>query len=176
MSAQNTPQRPTARLVVAAVMLALVAVLALGACAKSTTSAASPEDKKAMMESVAKWNVAQGAVDLPALKALIYDPKNELGLATATPPADAQKVKVAWKWAGEKIVMTAPDSPEIATMTIAPPTSTVNAVLMDGADGSPPLAFVMTKVDGIWKIDVPATLKAAAASAPSEAAPPAATP
>jgi len=175
VSAQNTNQSPTARLVVAVTMLALVAVLGLGACAKSNGSTVSAQDRKAMMETVAKWNVAQGAVDLPGLRGLIYDPQNELGLATATPPADTQKIKVAWKWAGDKIVMTAPDVPEITTMTIAPATSTPNAVLMEGGT-APPLSFIMKKVDGVWKIDVPETLKAAAASTQGESTLPSETP
>ena len=172
MSEQNSNQRPTARLAIAIAMLAFVALLALGACAKSSTPTVSAQDKKAMMETVAKWNVAQGAVDIPGLKALVYDPKDELGLATATPPADAEKVKVAWKWDGDKILMTAPDVPDITTMTIAPATSTPNAVLMEGGNGTPPLSFVMKKVDGVWKIDVPETLKLAAASAQGESAVP----
>ena len=58
-----------------------------------------------MLESVAKWYVAQGALDIAGFKAGIYDPEDILGVATMTAaPEGAQKSEVKWEWAGETVV------------------------------------------------------------------------
>ena len=162
-------RRPTARLVVAAVMLSLVGVLGLAACAQSSNSAASTQqDHQAMMETVAKWYVAEGAANLDGIKAAVYDPTAILGLATATPPpADQPTTTVVWKWVGEKIVLTVPKSPEEPTVTVVA-SATPDVVLLSDATGAGGTLY-MRKVNGVWKIDVLATQKAAEAADAADA-------
>jgi hypothetical protein len=163
MSATRSRTRPAARLIVAATMFATAAVMGVSACAKSTAST-SP-DRKAMMESVAKWYVAEGAADLEGVRAGVYDPTNLLGLATATPPpADVQTTTVIWKWEGDKILLAAPNNPQETTVTIVA-SSTPDVVLIADELGQGG-ALIMKKVDGAWRIDVVETKKAAEAAAP----------
>jgi hypothetical protein len=169
----NVPrcERPTARLVLAAVMLALTAVVGLSACAKGavpTTSQVSAQDRKTMMESVAKWYVAQGAADLGGIRAAVYDPTNILGLATATPlPSEVETVTIVWKWVGNKIALTIPGMPEEPTMTVAASPTTPTVVEIDDGTGLNG-ALYMKKVDGVWKIDITETQKALDAAAAQE--------
>jgi hypothetical protein len=145
--------------------LALAAVLALSACAKSTpkTPQLSEQDRKAMVESVAKWYVAQGAADINGIRAGVYDPANLLGLATATPPAGVERLTVVWKWTGDKIVLTIPSRPDEPTTTVAASPTTPTVVQIDDGTGFSGTLY-MTKVDGVWKIDAGETVKAADAA------------
>jgi len=157
-------------------MLALLAcVLLLAGVAGGCKSASSggektaAPDKKAMLEAVAKWYVAQGALDIAGFKAGIYDPENILGVATMTAaPAGAEKSEVKWVWQGETIVVTVPS--EQSTITLVASPQQANVVLLKDALGQGG-TFVMKEDGGVWKIDVAETQKVSAAenAVPQEA-------
>ena len=121
-----------------------------------------------MLEAVAKWYVAQGALDMAGFKAGIYDPEDILGVATMTAaPEGAEKSEVKWEWAGETIVVTVPSEQSTITLTASP--EQANVVLLKdaiGQDGT----FVMKNDNGVWKIDVAETQKVsdAQSAAPQE--------
>lgn len=122
-----------------------------------------PDEKKVMLESVAKWYVAQGSLDIAAFKAGIYDPTDSLGVATmTTAPEGATKSEVKWVWTGDKIVVTVPSAPSTITLSASP--NQANVILLQdqlGQDGT----FVMKKIDNVWKIDVVETQKLTDAAA-----------
>lgn len=121
------------------------------------------DDQKAMLEAVAKWHVAQGAVDLAGYKAGVYDPEDILGIATmTTPPPDAEKYDVKWAWSGDKIVLSIPS--ESTTITLSAPADKPGVVsLMDTFGQS--ATYVMKKDGAVWKIDIAKTQEAAKAQA-----------
>ena len=100
----NTNKRPTWMLALLACALLLAGVAAGCKSASNTaTPTAAPAEKKAMLESVAKWYVAQGALDMKGFKDGVYDPQNILGVATMTAaPEGAQKSDVKWSWVGRQ--------------------------------------------------------------------------
>jgi hypothetical protein len=145
--------------------VSLLAVLLVGC------SAGGGADQKAMLEAVGKFYAAQGALDLPAMKAAIYDPQNVSGIATATVPPDAKKTEVAWKSAGDKVTITIPSQELTLTVTVAK--SPANAVLVSDPSGQGE-TLIMKKDGGVWKIDFAETQKAIAAKAatpPSQGVP-----
>jgi hypothetical protein len=150
--------RPVWMLVLLACVLLLAALA--GGCKSATkeqTPAANP-DKKAMLESVAKWYTAQGALDLAGFKAGIYDPDNILGVATMTAaPKGAKKAEVKWSWSGDNIVLTIPSEQSTITLTASP--NQANVVLLKDAAGQGG-TFIMKKEGTVWKIDVSETQKA----------------
>ncbi|NTU71820.1 MAG: hypothetical protein HGB10_08390 [Coriobacteriia bacterium] len=150
-------------MIAALVCVLLIAGVATG-CKPSET-----DQKKAMLESVAKWYVAQGALDMAAFKAGIYDPDDILGVATMTAaPPGAVKTEVSYAWAGDSIMMTVPSEGSTLTLTASP--NQANVVLLKDAAGSNG-TFVMKDVDGVWKIDVAATQELQAAETSATAAP-----
>ena len=164
----TTRTRPTWMLALLACALMLAGVAA--GC-KSATPGASPDDKKVMLESVAKWYVAQGALDIAGFKAGIYDPTDTLGVATMTAaPEGATKSEVKWAWNGDKIVVTVPSAPSTITLSASP--NQANIVLLEDQTGQGG-TFVMKKVDNAWKIDVVETQKVTDAE---NAAPPSGAP
>jgi hypothetical protein len=128
-------------------------------------------DQKAMLETVGKFYAAQGALDLPAMKAAIYDPQNTSGIATATIPAGATKTEILWKSVGDNVIVTIP-SQEL-TLTVSAAKSPANAVLVSDPSGQGE-TLIMKKDGGVWKIDFAETQKAIAAKAaaiPSQGVP-----
>jgi hypothetical protein len=155
----NTHKRPAWMLALLACVL-LLAGVAAGCKSASTSSTASQADKKPMIESVAKFFVAQGALDIPGIKAGIYDPENIWGVATMTAaPAGMQKATITWVWEGDKIVLTAPSEAGTATLSASP--TQANVVLLTVPQGGQGQTFVMKKDGGVWKIDVTETMKVA---------------
>lgn len=142
------------------VCLSLVALFVTGCSGGGATSASA--DQKAMLESVAKFYKAQGALDLPGMRAALYDPQDVAKLATATVPADAQKAEVITKNVGDTIVITIP-SQEL-TMTASIAKTPANAVLLADPTGQS-TTLIMKKDGNVWKIDVAETEKASAAAA-----------
>jgi hypothetical protein len=152
-----------------AIFVLLLAILLAG-CSGGTSAGS---DQKAMMETVGKFYAAQGALDLAAMKAALYDPTNVSGIATATVPPGAQKTEVNWKNVGDTVVITAP-SREL-TLTVTALKTPANAVKI--ADPSGQGETLIMKKDGkVWKIDFVETQKASAASAPAQAPAPAPAP
>jgi len=146
-------------LVLLVVCLSLVALFVAGCSGKSGSATA---DQKAQLETVANFYKAQGALDLPKMKASLYDPQDVAGLATATVPAGAKKTEVIVKNVGNTIVIAIP-SQEL-TMTASVSTSTVNGVWVSAPNGQG-TTLVMKKEANVWKIDVVETEKAGAAAA-----------
>jgi hypothetical protein len=142
------------------VCLSLVALFVTG-CSGGGSSGASA-DQKAMLETVGKFYKAQGALDLPAMRASLYDPQDVAGLATATVPPEAQKAEVNTKAVGDTIVITIP-SQEL-TMTASIAKTPANAVLLAAPSGQS-TTLIMKKDGKVWKIDVAETEKASAAAA-----------
>ena len=85
-------------LLVLVMCLSLAALLVAGC--SGGKSGSSSADQKAQMETVAKFYKAQGALDIKAMRAALYDPTDVAGLATATVPAGAQKTEVISKNVG----------------------------------------------------------------------------
>ena len=148
------------------VCAALLALLVVG-CSGGASSGGSA-DQKAMLEAVGKFYAAQGALDLPAMKAALWDPQNMSGIATATIPPDAKKTEVAWKSVGSTVVITVPSQELTLTVTAAKtPPNTVTVAAPNGQGET----LVMKKDGKVWKIDVAETQKASAAKAGSAPAP-----
>lgn len=148
-----------ARVALLMVCVALLALLISGCSGGGS-------DQKAQLETVGKFYAAQGALDLPALKAALYDPKNISGIATATVPPGAQKTEIAWKSVGDTVVITIPSQSTTLTASIAK--SPPNAVLISDGSGQGQAQTLIMKKDGdVWKIDVAETEKASKAAAPS---------
>jgi hypothetical protein len=147
-------------LVALVVCLSLVA-LAITGCAGAKSSGVSA-DQKAQLETVAKFYKAQGNLDIPGMRAALYDPKDVAGLATATVPPGAQKAEVVATNVGSTIVITIP-SQEL-TMTASVPKTPANAVLVSAPTGQA-TTLIMKKDGNVWKIDVAETEKASAAAA-----------
>lgn len=153
-----------------AVLLAamLVIALAVTGCNKPSTKTSIDENQKQMIESVAKWYVAQGKLDVKGYKAGIYDPDNILGVATMTaPPKGAKETTVTYAWSGDNAIISIPG--QNATITVSASPTSKTTVLLSSGGGSGSDSIVMTQVAGVWKIDVNATQKAAAAAAASSA-------
>jgi hypothetical protein len=148
----------------------LLAGLAAGCKSGSDNSGATvtPEDKKAMVESVAKFFVAQGALDIKGIKAGIYDPENIFGVATMTvAPEGAQKTEIKFAWSGDTVLLTIPSQQASATLSASVEQTNVVQLKDPAGQGQ---TFVMKKDGGVWKIDVTATTKVApGAQAPSSA-------
>ncbi len=147
-------------LVLVVICLSLVALLVTG-CSGGTSGGAS-SDQKAQLETVAKFYKAQGNLDIPGMRAALYDPKDAAGLATATVPPGAQKAEVISKSVGDTIVITIP-SQEL-TMTASAAKTPVNAVVVSAPTGQS-TTLIMKKDGSVWKIDVVETEKANAAPA-----------
>jgi hypothetical protein len=151
-------------------MLALLAcaLLVLGViagCAPAKKADTLTPEKKAMVESVAKWYVAQGALDLAGFKAGIYDPNDVLGVASMTaPPKDAKKSEVKWAWVGDAVVLTI--ASDQTTVTLTPSSTATDVVSVSDTNGSAG-KFIMINQNGVWKIDVNKTQEAAAAASQS---------
>jgi len=144
-------------------LLAAVLMLAgiVAGCASGSGASDPSTDKKAMLESVAKWYTAQGSLDMVAFKAGIYDPQDILGVATMTAaPPGASKAEVKWNWSGETILVTVPS--EQSTITLSVDAAKPTTVQLKDATGQGGV-FIMKKVDNVWKIDVAETQKASAA-------------
>jgi hypothetical protein len=152
-------------------LLICMAVLALLIAGCSGGASSGGSDSKAMVEAVGKFYAAQGALDLPGMRAALYDPTNVSGIATATVPADAKKTEVVWKAVGDTGIITIP-SQEL-TLTVSAAKTPANAVTVADPSGQSE-TLIMKKDGNVWKIDVAETQKAAAAkqgSAPSPGAP-----
>jgi hypothetical protein len=144
---------------------ALLALLVVG-CSGGASSSGS--DSKAMIETVGKFYAAQGALDLPGMRAALYDPTNVSGIATATVPPGSQKVEVNWKSVGDTVLITVP-SREL-TITVTAAKSPSNAVVLSDPNGQSE-TLIMKKDGKVWKIDVVESQKASAAKAGSAPAP-----
>ncbi len=169
MKTTNKRTRPVWMLALLACALLLAGVAGGCKSASSGGEKTATPDKKAMLEAVAKWYVAQGALDIKGFKAGIYDPEDILGVATMTAaPEGAQKSEVKWEWAGETVVVTVPSEQSTITLTASP--QQANVVLLKDALGQGG-TFVMKNDGGVWKIDVTETQKvsASAGGAPQEA-------
>ena len=153
-------------LVLLVICASLVALLVTG-CSGGKSAGSTP-DQKAMLETVAKFYAAQGALDIPGMRASLYDPQDIAGLATATVPPSAQKAEVVAKTVGNTIVITIP-SQEL-TMTVSVAESPANAVKISNPSGQA-TTLIMKKDGSVWKIDVAETEKASAAAAGSAPAP-----
>lgn len=150
-------------------MLAVLACVLLLAGIVVGCKPAAQDEKKAMIESVAKWYAAQGALDIVGFKAGIYDPTDILKVATMTAaPEGAKKSEVKWEWVGETIVVTVPSEQSTVTLSASP--EQANVVLLKDALGEAG-TLIMKKVDGSWKIDIAETQKISAASAAGSSAP-----
>ncbi|MEI7814001.1 MAG: hypothetical protein WCJ13_04335 [Coriobacteriia bacterium] len=145
--------------VLVSVLLICVALLAVFAAGCSKGGAG---DQKAMVEAVAKFYAAQGALDLATMKATIYDPQNMSGIATATIPADAKKTEIVWKSVGDTVLITVPSQELTLTASVAK--TPANAVLVADPSGQGE-TLIMKKDGGVWKIDFAETQKASAAKA-----------
>ena len=151
--------------------LVLVSVLALavvaGGCSSAKTAATGQKvDRKALTEAAARYYVALGAQDLPALRALVDDPTDILGLASATPPgADAQTSTVRWVWQGDRIVVSS-DSDE-STYTLSSTDTSPNVVQLKDAKGTTLDTVVMKLTKGAWRVDAQETQKASQAQVDS---------
>jgi hypothetical protein len=159
--------RPVWMLALLACVLLLAGVAAGCKSASTTETSTGTTDKKAMLEAVAKWYTAQGALDLAGFKAGIYDPEDILGVATMTAiPEGAEKAEVKWSWAGEKIVLSIPT--QETTITLAASPEQANVVLLVDANGQGG-TYVMKKDGAVWKIDVAETQKVGEAAASAAA-------
>jgi hypothetical protein len=146
-------------LVLLVVCLALVALFVTGC---SGGSAGGSADSKAQLETIAKFYKAQGNLDLPGMRAALYDPQDVAGLATATVPPEAQKAEVITKNVGNTVLITIP-SQEL-TMTASIAKTPANAVTLAAPTGQS-TTLIMKKDGSVWKIDVVETEKASAAAA-----------
>ena len=167
MKTTNTRKRPAWMLALLACTLMLAGVTA-GCKTASKEATVTPEDKKAMIESVAKFFVAQGALDIPGVKASIYDPENIFGVATMTvAPEGAQKTEIKYAWKGDTILLTIPSQQTSATLSASVEQTNVVTLKDPAGQGQ---TFVMRKDGNVWKIDVSATTKVApgASAPPSE--------
>lgn len=141
-------------------------------CKSPASSGGGPSagDKKAMIEAVAKWYVAQGELDINGFKAGIYDPDDLLGVATmTTAPEGAEKSEVKWSWVGETAVVTIPSQETTAILSASP--TVPNGVLLKDETGQGSNTFIMKNDNGVWKIDVAETQKATQPPATPEAEP-----
>jgi hypothetical protein len=150
--------------VLASLALAFLIAAALMVAGCSTTSASKPVDpkaeRKAMMETVAKYYVAQGAMDLDTVRTLVHDPDNIMELPTSTPtPAEGETTTVRWAWNGDMIVLNAES--DAATFTLSSTEASPNVVKLSDSTGENLGELVVKKVDGVWRIDVAAVQKAA---------------
>jgi len=143
-------------------LLICVALLAVFAAGCSKGGAGGAGDQKAMVEAVAKFYAAQGALDLATMKATIYDPQNMSGIATATIPAGAQKTEIVWKSVGDTVLITVPSQELTLTASVAK--TPANAVLVADPSGQGE-TLIMKNDGGVWKIDFAETQKASAAKA-----------
>lgn len=147
---------------------ALVLAFAVTGCKPAAPKTTLDDSQKSMLESVAKWYEAQGKLDVKGYKAGIYDPDNILGVATMTaPPKDAKETTVTWTWQGDNVIINIPA--QAATITVSASPTAKNTVLLASGAGGGSDSIVMTQVAGVWKIDVNATQKAAAAAAGQQA-------
>lgn len=163
--------KTTTKHTLSARMLAVLACLLLLAGIAAGCKPAAQDDKKLMLEAVAKWYTAQGALDIAGFKAGIYDPTDILGVATMTAaPEGAVKSEVQWAWAGETIVVTVPSEQSTVTLSVSP--DQTNVVLLKDALGEAG-TFIMKKVDGTWKIDIAETQKISAAQSATPTSTPA---
>lgn len=141
-------------------MLALLACVLLltGVAAGCKSASKDPAtDKKAMLEAVANWQVAQGKLDLAGVKAGIYDPSDIFGIATMTAvPEGVAAYEVKWEWVGDTIVLAVPS--QQATVTLSASPAQANVVLLKDTGGQGQ-TLVMKQVDDAWKIDVAETQK-----------------
>jgi hypothetical protein len=149
-------------LVVAACAIVVAATIAGCSSTSSPSGTSITSDQKAMVETVGKWYVAEGSFDIPALKAIVYDPNDIMGLATATPPAGALTTTVTTSWQGEKLIISAPSIETTIVAMVA--TSTPNAVAISDGTGQSGI-LIMKKISGAWKIDVAETQKASSTAA-----------
>lgn len=166
--AGHHPARKKALVSLLVICAALLALLGAGCSGGGSSSSSDP---KAMREAIGKFYAAQGALDIEGMKAVIYDPTNTSGIATATVPPEAQKAEVNWKSVGETVLITVPSRD--LTLTVAAAKSPENAVTLSDPSGQSE-TIIMKKDGGVWKIDVVETQKATAAkagSAPAPAAP-----
>jgi hypothetical protein len=147
-------------LVLLVICLSLAALLVTGCSGGKSGGATS--DQKAQLETVAKFYKAQGNLDIPGMRAALYDPKDAAGLATATVPPGAQKAEVIAKSVGDTMVITIP-SQEL-TMTASAAKTPANAVVVSAPTGQS-TTLIMKKDGSVWKIDVVETEKANAAAA-----------
>jgi hypothetical protein len=142
--------------------LIALALMVTGCSANSSGAKKSDPkaDRKAMMETVAKFYVAQGAQDLKGIKSAIHDPDNIMELPTETPPAtDAETTTIKWQWNGDKITLQSES--EEATYTLSSSEASPNVVKLTDATGETLGELVMTQKNGAWLIDVAAVKKAA---------------
>jgi hypothetical protein len=144
--------------------LLIVGALALAGCSASKQAVDPVKDRKAKMEAAAKFYVADAARDIASLKAIVYDPTNFMGLATATPPgAEDQTTAVSWAWQGSAIVMQA-ESDE-ATYTLSSTDASPSIVMLKDATGETLDTVFVKKVRGVWQVDAQAIQQAVEAQA-----------
>lgn len=155
---------PARTLHAAVLALLIVGTLAVAGCSAAKQAVDPAKDRQAKMETAAKFYVADAAQDIKGLKAIVYDPTNFLGLATATPPgADVPTTTVRWAWQGDTIVMQA-ESDE-ATYTLSSTDASPNVVTLKDATGQTLDTLFVKKVNDVWRIDAQAIQKAAEAQA-----------
>ncbi|MDR3686172.1 MAG: hypothetical protein P4L93_04355 [Coriobacteriia bacterium] len=152
----------TLRVVILGLLIA-TALAAVG-CSASKQSVDPIVDRKAKMETAAKFYVADAARNIEGLKALVYDPTNYMGLATATPPAaGTPTASVTWSWQGADIVMREKSDP--ATYTISSTEASPSVVTLKDANGQLLDTLFVKKIDNEWRIDAQAIEKAVEAQA-----------
>ena len=145
---------------------AVVIALMLVGCSTAKQVADPKQDRKAMMEAAAKFYVADAAQDIEGMKAVIHDPADVLGIATATPPAaGAETSTVSWAWQDDHIVMSSPS--DEATYTLISSDASPNVVVLTDSQGQSLEPLIMTKVNGVWRVDVQEIQKVAQAQADS---------